>query len=57
MQPLLAKRKNHAPKRTNPKIIVIANGKIQSIGKKDDILPELLTSSGPCETLQEICKK
>jgi len=35
------------------KIVVIANGTIQKYGTKDEILPELLVSQGPCSTLKE----
>lgn len=35
------------------KIVIIANGSIQQCGTKDEILPELLISQGPCTTLKE----
>ncbi|MBP3436514.1 MAG: ATP-binding cassette domain-containing protein [Clostridia bacterium] len=33
------------------KIVVIANGKLQKVGTKEEILPDLLCSSGTCKTL------
>ena len=33
------------------KIVVIADGKLTGIGKKDDVLPELLRASSACPTL------
>lgn len=33
------------------KIVVIADGKLSGIGKKDDVLPELLRASSACPTL------
>jgi len=35
------------------KIIVIADGRIQEIGTKDEILPSLISAAGPCRTLSE----
>lgn len=35
------------------KIVVIADGVIQQVGSKDEILPDLLVSSGPCKTLSD----
>lgn len=37
-------------------IIIIADGKIQKTGTKDEILPELLNTSGTCETLSSKLK-
>ena len=35
------------------KIIVIANGEVEKIGSKDEILPELLYKSSSCQTLTD----
>lgn len=35
------------------KIVVIADGSIQQVGTREEILPELLVSSGPCKTLSD----
>lgn len=35
------------------KVIVVANGEISKIGKKEEILPELLGASGVCSTLTD----
>ncbi len=35
------------------KIIVIAEGKIKSIGSRDEILPEMINASGACKILSE----
>ena len=34
-------------------IVVIAGGKIQAVGKKDEILPELLSGTGSCKYYQK----
>ena len=34
-------------------IVVIANGSIQAIGKKDEILPELLSGTSSCRYYQK----
>lgn len=39
------------------KIVVIANGQIQNVGKKDDILPELLNVSSVCKILDAKSKE
>ena len=35
------------------KIIVIANGKVDKIGTRDEILPEMMDSSGICRVLAD----